>query len=595
MGVGRDIASALGRLFGRAAGGVGSAASNLPAAPVPVATAELQATTLIGQQVLAAMKDWMGLARATGGRGWMSDPTVHMNLPTAYIQRMGILSYEDMRRMYRQNGIVRAVVDTKIRQILGMHWTVQRDRRYSDRFIPQWTIDRVTTLFQSWNSRDDYTTGMKRALLDYLVIDTMVLEVVRDVGDEPIAIVPLDAATIREDVDPHGRRRGFLQTLPGRIGLTTDVQFKPDDLIYIQGHPSTDSIWGLAPLESIALEVGSHLYATKHNADQFTSGNMSDNLLLVVGEAKQALEDLNSWMEANRGKAHLLPSLNLPAGQMGASAQLLKLVTSNRDMEFMQFIYWLFRLICAVFQVEPNQVILLETMATKASTEEMSEIHAQKGLWPDLIAISSAFTRSVVSRFHPFLEFAYVEADKLDAGEEASVFATLVAGGLPLNEARERSGLKPIEGPMVRIGGDEVNIYDLPCNPSTGLPWGWELMETDLMPPARPAGVDGEGAIFPMGDDAEGGDEAGFQPPWAKNMPAAFRGRRQQGQRPRSRESRSTCIAHSAHQGHSHRPEDARYRALMSQAAQARVSRAHAARIGACRSGSQTQDPGAGR
>ncbi len=484
-------------------------------------------------------------------------------------KRMGIMSFAGLRDIYRRNALVSAIVDTKIRQIQSLEWSIQKRKRAKDRFVPPGLADRIADIFEANANGEDFTQTLERFLKDYYVISAAAIEKVKDLSGETSELMVLDAATIVPEYDANGRLLKYRQVFFGPTAAQCKtVEFAKDDLIYLTFRPSSWSIWGLSPIESAAIEIGSHIYALNHNADQFSNGNLNDNILALMGAGQKAVEDLHAFFEENRGKGHRLPIIDLPPGQTGqaVSALLLKLTANNRDLEYMQFLYWVFRTMCAVYQVDPNQVILLESMATKASTEEMSAIHQGKSLGPDLKIIAGVFTRQVVRHFSPHLEFAFIEADKMDELEEAQVWDLRYHAGTPLNELREEAGLEPLEGPVVLIGGDEVNLFDLPINPVTGLPLGYELMDEGASQELLPGDAGSKpGPIFPLkpgGNGApEGGEQAGWTPPWSKAQ-RVTKGRRRQHPYP-------------AYSRRTHRSQDAEDRVPMPQAPAPGFSRAH--------------------
>ncbi len=524
------------------------------------------------QSLARAMEDY----RAKAARGMTSDvASLRPMGPTpAEARRHGYMSFESMRRIYQRNSIVSAVIDTKIQQVLAVDWAIQLRKRYAGRFVAPGRIEEITDFFENPNPDSSWHEFLEMFLKDYFTIGCGAIEKVRSTLSKKLTeLVALDAATIVPRYEAHGRIEKYEQILYTAHGKQETIPFPKEDLIYLKNRPSTYSLWGLSPMESVALEIGSHVWAMNHNASAFTDGNLAENILVTIGAGQGVLDNLKAFWEEHRGQAHLLPHVDLPAGQTGVGATLLKLVGSNRDMEYMQFVYWLFRVVCAAWQVEPNQVILLETMATKASTEEMSEVHQSKSLGPLIKILGGAFTRGVVQEWDSRLEFAFVEEDQLDEETEANVWATMFGAGMPLNELREARGLDPLEGPTVTIDGEPVCVYDLPTNPLTGLPLGYELTEEGQS--FGPSDLGGD--VFPM-DGASSGEEGGGRA--GQVFPLKSRKR---GKVAKASGRRSPAQPDSPHARQTERAQDAAYRARLQEAFAASLAGARRERSGAAR------------
>jgi hypothetical protein len=381
--------------------------------------------------------------------------------------RRGVLSFDSMNRVYEQNALVRAVVDTKCRQIAGLEWDVNPpdEDTVSDPFAKA----RVKRLLNRPNSNgDSWTEFWLSVLRDIFVLDAGAIEKVRTADARLVELVPLDGSTIIPFADTHGRLTGYRQVVKQRDGKELTAEFGPRDLIYFRANPSTRKLWGFSPLESLSLEIGADVFGMQHNISAFTDGNLADHLLIMGRAGAAVLERMNEAFEAIKGRGWQLPIIK-DVEDGGAGAKLFTLKSTNRDMEFQQFEQWVFQRICAVYQTSADEIIQLQAHLTRAAGESQREIHADKGTGPELAIIAHKLTQHVVSEFSPDLEFLFTEKSKTDELEEAQVWATFAGSGRPLNELRRERGLEPFTQPTVILdNGDEVCVYDYPLNMQTG-------------------------------------------------------------------------------------------------------------------------------
>ena len=408
--------------------------------------------------------------------------------------RPGLLSFQAMSDIYDRNDLVRAIVDLKRRQICGLDWDVQPQE---DIFVPWGLDEEVEQLLRCPNeSKESWWSLMMKMTKDLFVVDAGAIEKVRGASGKPEALYCLDGSTIFPQVDEHGVLKGYKQIITDSLGGTKhETLFEPDDLIYFVANPTTSRIFGQSPLETLAFTVGADIYALAHNVSNFTDGNLADNILILGKIGEQALLDLRGFFEDSKGKGHQLPI----ASNVEGTAALLKLQSSNRDMEFMQFAAWVFQRICAVYQVSADEVIQLQAHLTRAAGEQQRDIHENKSTGPECRLIEERLTQEVCWEFDPDLCFIFTEKNRTDDLAEAQVWEIMAKSGRPMNEIRQERGFKPLDMPLIKMNGKEVCLFDFPLNPTTWLPMGWEaLPEGKPKVPPAPGGLPfgGGGALL---------------------------------------------------------------------------------------------------
>jgi phage portal protein BeeE len=370
-----------------------------------------------------------------------------------------------MNQIYERNDLIRAIVDTKVRQIVSIDWGVEKAD--PDGFAPMGLARKLEQFLREPNVDETWTDLAMQWLRDLFVLDAAPLEIVRDRSTQlPVELVARDGATVIPIVDDHGRLTKYQQLVQTQGAGEKTVDFPGKDVVYLKSSPSTNRVLGLSPLESLAVTIGADIHAMSYNARFFTDGYLMENILILGRLGAQALDDTKGFFDENRGK-HVLPiisDLEKPEG-----AQLLRFRDTNKDMEFLGFERWIFQRACAVYQVSASQIILLDPLATKAAGQQEQDTHSMKSLKPELQMIEARLTRGVIREFHPNLAFRFQTNEKIDQEKEARTWQIQFQSGRPLNELREQNGLHPIEGPDVDLGdGRTANAYDLPMNPTTG-------------------------------------------------------------------------------------------------------------------------------
>ena len=225
-------------------------------------------------------------------------------------------------------------------------------------------------------------------LEDILVLDAGCIEKERDGNGWIVAMYPVDGGTIRPNIDMHGGfpDNAYVQIVDG----TVTANFGVEDLIYIMASPQTDvrfAGYGYSPLEHMIVSVTAELYSSKYNSSYFEKGAVPEGLLNLGEDC--APEDVDAfrlyWMNEIMGKPWSIP---IVAGK-GVSWEQWR--SSNRDMQFMEYQLWLAKKMCAVYQIAPQDVGLIEDV-NRSTADSQAVNSADKGLTPVL---------SPSARLHP--------------------------------------------------------------------------------------------------------------------------------------------------------------------------------------------------
>lgn len=245
----------------------------------------------------------------------------------------------------------------------------------------------------------------------------------------------------------------YVQVVRGKIVAA----FTEDELIFEPATPTIDpEDNGYAPgeLELLVQIVTAHLFAEAHNRNFFTQGIGTKGILHIKGDNinRAQLEAFKrQWFNqvVNSRNAFRPPIIG-----MADDVKWVSLAQSNREMEFEQWMNYLIRIACAIYQIDPAEInfdISKTNTSTlqEANNEEKLKSSRDKGLRPLLDYVENLVNNHILRYWNPKLadkyEFKFVgfqaesrsqEIDRLE--KETKVWKTL-------NEARIEMGHPPIE------------------------------------------------------------------------------------------------------------------------------------------------------
>ena len=390
---------------------------------------------------------------------------------TTTLQRPGMLSYDVMLRIYERSALVRMVVDTKTKIISGLDWDVVSKKGYD---VPEEVLNKAREFMRKPNSDDTHYSFIVKILTDLGIYDAVAIEKVKsDVDGSIVELVPIDASTIVPVVNNHGQVTEYRQVVkrqnePYGIKRTNaqtqvdySISFSPDEIIYFHEYPSTNRIYGRSPLETLTIEVATDLYALGYNANWFVEGFLFTKILAVPKLGEGERERLEAIFNIAKGKPKELPILEVPPDSVDKT-KILDLGFKNKDMEFMSLEDWLFKRICGVYQISPNDVVEVKQYATKASAATQREIADSKGFKPIVKLLEDVFTDILEQKFGPGIRFDIVP-ERIREQDKIEMLKNKVEAGVPLNDALEEAGMDRIEVKL-NVGDMMINPYDYPSN-----------------------------------------------------------------------------------------------------------------------------------
>jgi HK97 family phage portal protein len=336
-------------------------------------------------------------------------------------------------------------------------------------------------LFRNWSEH----SFMEPITEDILVLDAGVIEKVRSLRGQVRQLWGVDGAKIKVnslwDGDEEEPRYywypdGFMR-----------ASFRNSEMLYIQAHPATYRVVGLAPLETLKNTIDAELSGHSYNARQVQNAAPDGMLDLGEGARPEQVDRFKSYWQAEvagKGAMAFIGGSKNP--------KFIPFRSSNRDMQFLEWQVYLVRKIAAVFGLSPQDLGLTYEI-NRATAEVQSEQTEDRGLRPLLALIQDYLTREIVwdqSYGGPEnnLAFRFTRLNLKESLSRAQMYKLGLAGvsWMTVNEARIADGREPLAGAqydelMVITPTGAVSLDDVPT--------AREVLERNNKPPADSTGA----------------------------------------------------------------------------------------------------------
>lgn len=364
-----------------------------------------------------------------------TDNRIHSTVPFSYL-----------RRMATNYPIARACINRRIRQMTQLDWEITTVNEIENEIGYENTIKAVSQMFKS-------PMGFKtrfRELINILVDDTLTLDCIsfeyqKNRGGELLNLVPVDPATIVLRVDEQGGT-----PLPPEVAYAQYIggqkiaEFTTDEMLYETYSARSYSPYGLAPLESLILQVESALRGTMYNLAYFKESNVPEGFITLPEEIANSQEEIRQWQEwfdlLMAGDIRFQRRLKILPG--GSDYQAAK---KPEDMAFERFEMWMLQQTCAVFDVQP-QDIGITYQVNKATGEVQQEVGKERGLYPLAGYIKEIFDSIIQEELElTELQFVWIDLNPTNAKDEIDVAEREIRiGALSVDEYRQEHGREPI-------------------------------------------------------------------------------------------------------------------------------------------------------
>lgn len=492
-------------------------------------------------------------------KSWFFDP-LSLQYSLGYKDRRYSLTYDTLKRIAQNLGIVSAIINTRSAQVAAFaqpyRWTKSLGFiiRHKDpdhattpaevAFIKELeafilACGRAEPNPYSRQQRDELDTFIRKIVRDTLVMDQVTFEIVPDRMGIPYEFYAVDASTMRFASDDrytginssYTSRQGFIPGVPARFsglyegreyGVRTATGERVEYVQIINGqieniygrqdlafgvrNPRTDIYiqgYGYSELEQLITIVTSHLNAETYNSKFFTQSSAPKGILNFKGDnwTPEQLEMFRRhWMANVSGVEN---SWKTPILQ-SEGLEWVELAKSNQEMEFGSWIEYLLKISCAVYLIDPAEVNfemkggVQQTPLFESSQEWKLKASRDRGLKPLLKFIAKLINKNIIDRIDDHFTLEFAGLDEMSEQEKHEMLVEQIASYMTLNEAR-----RTLDLPDLPYG-------DVPMNPTY-------LQAMEKMAAAQQGlGPDGK----PLGGDAGATGEDGQQPALPPGQPA---------------------------------------------------------------------------
>lgn len=493
------------------------------------------------EQMQLALQE-TGLAEATEEkpRALFHDPYSVMDWG-GWRERPSVLTYDTLRQMAQKNTVVAACIQVRVNQVAQFarpqqgrydkgYKIVLRDRRDKRRSMSKIEAAMAAEIERSMETtgvllpdekpsdRDSFKDFLKKGVRDIIIYDQWCWEKVRDRVGRPSRFIALPSETIRPAIaDIEHSDAAEMRNRVSHVQIYEDTviaEFSPDDMAWCVMNPRSDirtNGFGFSPLEQLTNVITSWLYGLDYNTRFFTQGSAVKGILNVKGAIpdKQLKAFRRMWyaMVTGVSNAWRTPILN------SDDIQWVNMHSTNREMEFSQWMDWLTKLTTAVLGMDPMEINFIFGNSGVTSGLNQSRPNAQevmeskdKGLRPLMEHISDSFNQHWIWEINPDFELQFVGLDAKAEDVERQAHTVEVTNFKTVNQVLIERDEEPM-GPK----GDVI------LNP-VWLQWAQALDQGA----GEEGPLGGSGPLGELGEDDDGEDEADLGGEDDPDMPDDF-------------------------------------------------------------------------
>lgn len=446
-------------------------------------------------------------------------------------QRPSALTYETLRQMSISNTVIAAIIQLRTNQLASFcrpqqgrydkgYRIIMRDRRDKTKGMSKGEQKQAEELErflettglllpeEKPSDRDNFRTFAKKAVRDVLTYDQWCWEKIRDQRGRISRFIALPSETIRpavadiEHMEPEEVRSrvSHVQVYEN----TVIAEFSPDDMAWCVMNPRSDlraNGFGFSPIEQIVRLVTAWLFGFEYNTKFFTQGSAIKGLLNIKGAIpdRQMRAFRRMWysMVAGVQNAWKTPILN------SEDVQWLSMHSTNREMEYSQWMDWLTKLISAVYGVDPVEINFIfgatggggSLFEHRPNQSEVTE-SKDKGLRPLIEHVEDCINHQLIWEINPDFEFSFTGYDSRAEDAERKARMEEVKSFRTVDEVRALMDEEPLPDGLGQVINDPVwmQFYQSKSQPEEGEDGGF--------------GGDGGGGGLPFdfGGDDEGDD-----------------------------------------------------------------------------------------
>ena len=386
------------------------------------------------------------------------------------------LDYEQLRAMSRVDFIA-SIIQTRVNQVaefarpsrngedIGFRIQLKDDNATptdSQRELISKVYDFILTCGDPrLDFEATFEAFLRMLVRDSLTFDQACFEVVRTRGGGVAGFQIVDASSIRrakmsakerEDGrrDPDGVH--YVQVVNHKV----KAEWSARDFCFGIRRPRSDiryKGYGYPELEEAIPTLTALLNAEVFNASNFTNGISVSGIVAVKTKMNPQLfrafrREFYAMLSGSHN-AKKTPLIQLdPEGNEDLKA--LNLGSSNREMEFQEWINYNLKKLSALFQIDPQEIGFnfgqVGVRSTLNQQDPMSKVvmSKERGLRPLLRAVESWLNKYVINEIDPSIELVFTGLDVIPIEKQLQLDTAKVKSFMTINEIRANYDLPPL-------------------------------------------------------------------------------------------------------------------------------------------------------
>ncbi len=350
------------------------------------------------------------------------------------------VSFAELRGLADALPLLRAVIETRKDQIAAQSYAI-RLRNREDLSASSDAIEQVTRFLARPDRRRSFADWLRMLLEEMLVIDAATIYPRFNRGGSLYSLDIIDGSTIKPLIGEDGRAPeppdpAYQQILKG----IPAADFSAEELLYLPRNIRAHRLYGMSPVEQIALTVNIALRRDVSTLDYYRAGSSPDAFATLPKEwTADQIRSFQDYFDAlmSGNLARRRQTKFMPAD--------FKLIEARQPPLKDLYDEWLARIICYAFSVPASAFV---TQVNRATSETLRQQATQEGLVPLKAWVKNALDHVIQECMaEPALEFVWVGDDAVDPLEQAQTLQILVGAGIKTREeARADLGLAPAGG-----------------------------------------------------------------------------------------------------------------------------------------------------
>lgn len=352
------------------------------------------------------------------------------------------INYRTLEAIYKKESWVRACIDAVARAATSNGFRLVNVDPHDEKPLTRRETKDIMSLLIYPNPDDSFSDIVSEIIVDLHLYGDAYVEIVKDQSGKPVGLYNIYAPSIKVLVNKHGTILGYIQNINNTFsGKQKDpIVFGALDMIHFRLPNPGNSVYGLSPLESLALPIETDLHAQNYNLN-FFKNNATPKLHVDLGQCTlvQLKRTREFFRQQYQGSANAHKTLITEGG-----VEINTIGVKPSDMEFLNQRKFSRDEICSVIGVPPMKIGIFEDV-NRASAKESDKAFKGEKIVPLQRMISRKLNLSVIKLFgQRRVQLEFSELDLTDAKEQAMIDKIDIESGvMTVNEVRRKRGYPP--------------------------------------------------------------------------------------------------------------------------------------------------------